>query len=73
MCDTAVVVCVIEVEASAGMSNLRTKRLSTRVNGKYFGNLGSRRRFLWGRIMRGVRPASIIWFPPDIAAKDEKK
>ena len=61
------------VGAGSGMSNLRTKRLSTRVNAKYFGNLGSRRRFLWGRIMRGVRPASIIWFPREIAAKEEKK
>ena len=34
-------------ESWAGMSNLRTIKPSTRVNGMYFGRFGSMRRRLW--------------------------
>ena len=69
-------VCVMDdmgrVEGT-GTSNLRTKSPSTRVNGIYFGKLGSRIRSLWGKIIRGVRPDNMICFPRDIVAKDERK
>ena len=55
------------------LANLRTKSSSTRVNGRYFGNVGSRRRVLWPKIIRGVRPAIITWFLWEVKAKDERK
>ena len=66
MCGT--VVCVMGdtggIEAGTEiLVNLRTKSPSTRVKGIYFGNLGLRRRALWTKIIRGVRPAIMTWFP----------
>jgi hypothetical protein len=51
------------IEGGDRTANLRTKRPSTRVKGIYFGKLGLRRRALWAKIIRGVRPAIITWFP----------
>jgi hypothetical protein len=57
-------VCVIgdmeRIEAGVGMVNLRIKSPSTRVRGICISNLDSTRRSLWGKIIRGVRPAIMI-------------
>ena len=48
------------IEVGVEMVNLRTKNPSTRASGICFGNLGSTRRSLSGKIIRGVRPAIAI-------------
>ena len=54
-------------------SNLRTKYLSTFINGTYFGNFSLARRCLLGNRILGVQDAIMTWCPVDIMVVQDRK